>query len=83
MTPSLVATDPDMSSLPETYFLDIHDKSDEDLSDSECHQPTPNGRTRTDSGSFRYTALPSSQRSVIMAPLFVEYICSWSVVVCI
>ena len=60
--------DPDMSSLPESYFMDIGDTSDGDLSDSEDHHhhhPTPNGRTRTDSGSFRYNmdvwSVPSNQ----------------------
>ena len=57
--------DPDMSSLPESYFMDAGDKSEGDLSDSEHHQrqqPTPTGRTRTDSGSFRFVwSTPSNQ----------------------
>lgn len=46
--------DPDMGSLPESYFLDTEGNSGNSLSDGEeQHQPpTPSGRTRTDSGSF-------------------------------
>ena len=56
--------DPDMGSLPESYFLDTEDNSGNSLSDSEeQHQPlTPSGRTRNDSGSFNrymYSVLPS------------------------
>lgn len=52
--------DPDMGSLPESYFLDTENNSGNSLSDGEeQHQPpTPSGRTRTDSGSFnRYTVV--------------------------
>jgi hypothetical protein len=52
--------DPDVGSLPESYFLDTEDNSGNSLSDGEEQRqpPTPSGRTRTDSGSFnRYTTL--------------------------
>lgn len=52
-----VPVEPDMSSLPESYFLDGDDDLSCNSSDTEQQQyhrqRVSNGRTRTDSGSFR------------------------------